>query len=570
MEISQATRLPSKYPHPNPSLASQRNVEFVLENLKDLAIFLIDSEGIICSWNRGSERVFGFQDAEVIGKSFSTIFTPEDVLAGIPMRELTTAKSEGKAEDERWHQRKDGSRFWASGAVEPVAGENGEQQFIKVVRDATDRKRAEDADRMESIGRLAGGMAHDYNNMLTSILGYGELLASSTPMEAFQQVWLDEIVTAAGRAAALTQDLLAFSRRQMITPKPMNLNDTVRKLQGRLRMILGERVQLFIRLDPDLENALLDRERIEQVLLNLALNAREAMPEGGVVDIGTRSAKAIAKAGINASVAEAATAASSANALNAASAASGREILPGPSGEAAEPEARDYITLVFKDNGKGMDAETAAHAFDPFFSTKPKSTGSVGLGLSTGYGIIQQSGGTISLTSVLGGGTEIEIHLPVFRETDLPSGPEAHSAPPVPGFAPGGESKRKKTVLLVEDEIAVRKLAYHVLRNSGFEVLEAKDGEEGLAIYHAQSLAIDMIVTDVVMPKLGGLAMAQKILSRHPEAHILFMSGYSEDPISSLTMPHVNCAFLHKPFTVADLLRKIDASIRSQPGEAKG
>jgi PAS domain S-box-containing protein len=310
MEPTQDSR-PRREP-PNALLASPLNAGFVLENLKDHAIFLVDPDGMICSWNHGSERVFGFKDAEVIGKPFSTIFTPQDVQAGIPQRELTTAKSEGKAEDERWHQRKDGSRFWASGAVVPVTGENGEQQYVKVVRDATDRKRAEDADRMESIGRLAGGVAHDYNNMLTSILGYGELLASSIPDEGFQRVWLEEILTAAERAATLTRDLLAFSRRQMIAPKPMNLNDTVRKLYGRLQMILGDQVQVLTRLDPDLENALLDQEQIEQVLLNLALNAREAMPGGGVVDIITRSARATTKAGINASIAGAASAASSA------------------------------------------------------------------------------------------------------------------------------------------------------------------------------------------------------------------------------------------------------------------
>jgi len=551
-------------------LASPRKAVFVLENLKDHAIFLLDSDGMICSWNPGSERVFGFKDTEVMGNTFATIFTPEDVLAGIPERELATAKSEGKAEDERWHQRKDGSRFWASGAVMPVAGENGEEQYIKVVRDATDRKRAEDADRMESIGRLAGGMAHDYNNMLTSILGYGELLASSLPEHGHQQTWLSEILTVANRAAALTQDLLAFSRRQMIAPRPMNLNDTVRKLQGRLRLILGDRVQVFARLDPDLEMALLDQEQIEQVLINLALNAREAMPEGGVVEISTCSAKATAKAGVGASVAEAATAASSADALNAASAASGREIQPGPSGDAPEAESRSYITLVFKDNGKGMDAETSAHAFDPFFSTKPKTTGSVGLGLSTGYGIIQQSGGTISLRSVLGSGTEFEIHLPVHGENAKASGPEAASDDQVSASLPGGEGERKETVLLVEDEISVRNLVSHILRSSGFEVLEAADGEEGLAIFHAHSQAIEMVVTDVVMPKLNGLEMARHILSRKPDARILFLSGYSDDPMPSMKMPHENCAFLHKPFTVANLLQKIGEAIPSKPRAERG
>lgn len=544
-------------------LASPRKVGSVLENLKDHAIFLLDSEGLICSWNPGSEHVFGFKDADVIGKSFATIFTPEDVKAGIPGKELAIARSEGKAEDERWHQRKDGSRFWASGAVVPVRGEQGEQQFIKVLRDATDRKRAEDADRMESIGRLAGGMAHDYNNMLTSIMGYGELLASSLPKSGVHQVWLSEMLTAADRAASLTRDLLAFSRRQMIAPKPMNLNDTVRKLQGRLRMILGDRVQVFMHLDPDLEEALLDQEQIEQVLLNLALNAREAMASGGIVDIRTRSAKADAAAGKGASSAAAATAASSADALNAASAANDREILPGPSGAAPEAEPRDYITLVFKDNGKGMDEETSAHAFDPFFSTKARTTGSVGLGLSTGYGIIQQSGGTISLKSVLGEGTEFEIHLPVFREKPASVG-EAVPDAREPEAGAGGRNvrgERKGTILLVEDETAVRKLASHVLRTGGFEVLEAQDGEEGLALFRSRPHSIDMVVTDVVMPRMNGLAMVEAILSRKPDARILFMSGYSDDPISSLAMPHADCAFLHKPFSVADLLQKAEQAI---------
>jgi two-component system cell cycle sensor histidine kinase/response regulator CckA len=255
--------------------------------------------------------------------------------------------------------------------------------------------------------------------------------------------------------------------------------------------------------------------------------------------------------------------------LNVASAASGREILPGPSGEASQAESRDFITLVFKDNGKGMDAETSAHAFDPFFSTKSQSTGSVGLGLSTSYGIIKQSGGTISLTSVPDKGTEFVIHLPIYREEALPLAPGASASVQVmasvkiPTSEPSKESERKKTVLLVEDESAVRKLASQVLSNNGLNVLEAKDGEEGLAIFRAQPHAIDIVVTDVVMPKMSGVDMARNILSRKPNAHILFMSGYSDDPLSFLDMPHENCAFLHKPFSVANLLAKIEETIRS-------
>jgi PAS domain S-box-containing protein len=548
---------------------SERKMDFVLENLKDHAIFLVNAEGLISSWNTGTERVFGYTESEAVGQPFGTIFTPEDIKAGVPEKELVTARTVGKAEDERWHQRKDGSRFWASGAVLPVQSDRERSHFVKVLRDATDRKRAEDADRMESIGRLAGGVAHDYNNMLTSIIGYCELLASSTPEDSHHQDWLGEMLTSANRAAALTRDLLAFSRKQMITPVPVNLNEVIVRMEGLFRTTLGGHIQLFTHLDPGLENTMLDKGQIEQVLLNLALNAREAMPEGGSVTISTASAKATDKVAMTATVAGAATAASAATALNAASAASAEpaDSAPGLAGKTEAIQDRSYVTLIFKDNGKGMDEETSAHAFDPFFSTKPKSTGSVGLGLSTGYGIIQQSGGTISLSSVPGSGTEFVIHLPVFEEaaSENKQGAPMAAAPAKPTAGAG----RKETILLVEDEATVRKLASEVLRKSGFQILEAGNGEEGLAIFNAQPDQIDLVVTDVVMPKMSGLTMARQILSRLPEAPIVFMSGYSEDAISDLNMPDRNCVFLHKPFSVANLLEKIDEAITTDQVPAK-
>ncbi|MDQ3000120.1 MAG: PAS domain S-box protein [Fibrobacterota bacterium] len=551
-------------------LDSENKMDLVLENLKDHAIFLVNKEGLIVSWNKGTERVFGYNEAEALGKPFSTIFTPEDILAGIPNLELVKASADGKAEDERWHQRKDGSRFWASGAVLPIPSEQEKSHFIKVLRDATDRKRSEDADRMASIGRLAGGVAHDYNNMLTSIIGYCELLADSIPQkDNNHQEWIGEMLSSANRAAALTRDLLAFSRKQMNTPEPVNLNEIIHKMEGLFRMTLGGHIQLSTELDPGLENALLDKGQIEQVLLNLALNAREAMPDGGNVTITTASYKTTAKAAISANTAGAASAASNATALSAASAAAlAGERPPEPDFIAPEGETKPYVTLTFRDNGKGMDAETASHAFDPFFSTKPKSTGSVGLGLSTGYGIIQQSGGTISLSSVPGKGTEFVIHLPVFAENA--SDPRL-DVPLVakPAMMSGLEGGRKETILVVEDESAVRKLASAVLRKSGFQILEAKDGEEGLAIFNAKSQQIDLVLTDVVMPKMSGLAMARQILSRHPEVPIVFMSGYSEDALLELDMPDRNCVFLPKPFSVVKLLEKIAEAINTRQVAAK-
>ncbi|MDB5102499.1 MAG: sensor hybrid histidine kinase [Fibrobacteres bacterium] len=541
-------------------------MDFVLENLKDHAIFLINKDGLIRSWNKGTERVFGYKESEVLGQPFSTIFTPEDIQAGVPEKELVVARSAGKSEDERWHQRKDGSRFWASGAVMPVQGDKDQSDFIKVLRDATDRKRAEDADRMESIGRLAGGVAHDYNNMLTSIIGYCELLASSIPEDSHHQGWLEEMLASANRAANLTRDLLSFSRKQMITPVPLNLNEIILKMEGMFRMTLGGNIQLHTVLDPDLEMTYLDKGQIEQVLLNLALNAKEAMPDGGDVTIRTESSAATRKVAAKAGAAEAASAASDATALNASAAnASGSDAKPtGPSDADGTIAVKPYVTVIFKDNGKGMDEETSAHAFDPFFSTKPKATGSVGLGLSTGYGIIQQSGGTISLTSVPGTGTEFEIHLPVYVENEsVPPQERLITKQTAPSRGTG--KTRTETILLVEDEATVRRLASEVLRKSGFRILEAKDGEEGLAIFEAQSQAIDIVVTDVVMPKMSGLAMARKILSRKPDAPIVFMSGYSEDALSALNMPDRKCVFLHKPFKVLDLLAKIDEAIAAMP-----
>lgn len=533
---------------------------FVLENLKDHAIFMIDSQERISNWNKGAERLFGFNDEEAVGNAFSMIFTPEDIQAGVPGSELSIAKSIGKAEDERWHQRKDGTRFWASGAVVPVHSEAAPFHYIKIVRDATDRKRAEDADRMESIGRLAGGVAHDYNNMLTSIIGYCELLSASLDEGTRDQEWLGEILASANRAASLTQDLLAFSSKQMVKPESVNLNGLIGKMQGLLRTTLGPQTRLIIEPDPALEEAILDRGQIGQVLMNLALNAREAMPDGGVVTITTISAKATARAEAAASVAGAASAASATAALSASSHASGEEIQPGPIGEKETAPSKAFVTLTFKDSGMGMDAETAAHAFDPFFSTKPRTAGSVGLGLSTGYGIIQQSGGTISVTSVLGEGTEFVIRLPIIEagETGAPekAGPEirkpARQGPAVP---------RTETILLVEDEPAVRRLAGEVLRSQGFKIMEACDGLEGLALFESRMDEIDMVLTDLVMPNLGGLAMAQKILSRKPDTRFVFMSGYSDELVSEWDKEHGRSLFLHKPFTVSGLLDRIEEAI---------
>jgi PAS domain S-box-containing protein len=548
---------------------SERRMDFVLENLKDHAIFLINHEGLITSWNKGTERVFGYHAEDMLGRPFASIFTPEDALAGIPDRELIVARSAGKAEDERWHQRKDGSRFWASGAVLPVNGNREKSDFIKILRDATDRKRSEDADRMESIGRLAGGAAHDYNNMLTSIIGYCELMIASTSGDEREQRWLGEILTSANRAANLTRDLLSFSRKQMIAPERISLNDIILKMSGLLRTTLGGQVQLNLVLDPQLEQALLDKGQIEQVLLNLALNAREAMPDGGEVTLTTVSAGATGRALAAASAAASKdTATGESLPLGAASAAiqehvqGGKVAFPGSDAVVLEPGSTPFVTLIFKDNGKGMDAETAAHAFDPFFSTKSKATGSVGLGLSTTYGIIQQSGGTISLASVPGTGTEFEIRFPVFNKAEANPLESGAMQPSVP-VSPTREETRKECILVVEDEAAVRNLVSEILGKKGFRILEAKDGEEGLALFTTRGSHIDLVLSDVLMPKLGGVAMARRIHEIRSDVPIVFMSGYSENAASALDKERRG-PFLQKPFSIANLISLLDKALEKR------
>lgn len=358
---------------------SERKLEFVLENMKGHALFMMDTEGRIATWNKGATRLLGYEAQEILGKHFSILFIEEDVDARAPMAELAKAKTEGKAEDERWHKRKDGSLFWASGAVTPLSDhEGGFRGYIKVLRDASQRKRDEDAQKMQSIVRLAGGVAHDFNNLLTTISGYSELLLASRNLDETTRSGLEEIREAGNRAAALTRQLLAFGGRQILEPLVLDLNEWIGDLEKPIRGALGEGIQLSIETDPDLEKILMDPAQMEQILLNLALNARDAMKSGGQTLIRTANLD-----------------------LNDKEQAATLSLKPG-----------HYVLLTFSDTGKGMDAQTRAKAFEPFFTTKRMGARPIGLGLSSVYGILRQSGGTIMLNSRYGEGAEFSIYLP--------------------------------------------------------------------------------------------------------------------------------------------------------------
>jgi PAS domain S-box-containing protein len=366
--------------------------------------------------------------------------------------------------------------------------------------------------RLEAVGRLAGGIAHDFNNLLTVILTYAgfsiDQLHDSDPMRAD----LRQVVVAGELAASLTKQLLAFSRKQVMEPRVINVNATVGGIETMLRRLLGEDIDIRVHAAGDLGNVLADPGQLEQVIMNLAVNARDAMPAGGSLTIETANVE-----------------------LDEEYAAQHFEVTPGR-----------YVRLSMADTGTGMDADTRVRIFEPFFTTKEKAKGT-GLGLSTVYGIVKQSGGDIQVYSEPGQGTAFKIYLP--RVDDAPS----ERSVPAPPVAPS----RGETILLVEDEDAVRKAAERILRAAGYEVVSAATGAAAVAFVAEHQRAIDLLLTDVVMPKMSGRELADRLMTDAPGLKVLFTSGYTDNAIVHQGALDPGTAFLGKPFSPAALVRKV-------------
>ena len=372
------------------SITGERRFQLLVDAVIDYGLYLLDPDGRVASWNPGAERMKGYASNEILGRPFSTFFTEEDLQAGLPARALETARREGRFEAEGWRVRKDGTRFWALAVLDAVRDENGALiGFVKITRDITERRDAErrlaeareqlfQSQKLETIGRLTGGVAHDFNNLLTVVVASLERLARSIPPEDKERHRaVQNAMQAADRAAALTQQLLAFARKQVLRPVATDANALIRRLVELLHRTLGEGVVMETDLAPDLWVTYTDPNQLENVLLNLAVNSRDAMPEGGTLRIATRNF-----------VAEAAD---------------------GTEG----PMPGSYIAVEVSDSGTGMTKEVAERAFEPFFTTKPLGQGS-GLGLSQTYGFAMQSRGHVSLDSAPGRGTTIRLYLPRF------------------------------------------------------------------------------------------------------------------------------------------------------------
>ncbi|HEU4588939.1 MAG TPA: PAS domain-containing protein [Gemmatimonadales bacterium] len=625
----------------------------LVEQVEDYAIFLLSPEGHNATWGPAVERIFGYSKAEFIGQSVAQLFTPEDRAAGEPQRELREARERGKASDDRWLMRKDGSRVWAQGMTTALYGPDGDLiGYGKVLRDLTQQRLAEEAlarseqrrqlalmaadvgtgiydletrqleldenvrrmlgmhpgepvrsldtvlahihpddrhrlieavqaavategrfevevraiapdgtmrwlrgrgkvladetgtarmlagsavdlterrelerrlqesQRMDAVGQLAGGVAHEVNNMMTVILGITDILLSGPGAAALPRRDLEQIRTAAARAAAVTGQLLAFSRRQMLQPTAVRLDALIAQMEPVLRRILGEDKELVVRFAPRIEPVRVDARQVEQVVINLALNARDAMGYGGRLTIGLST----------------------------------DDVDPAFRHRHGQSELSpgSYVVLSVRDTGHGMDDVTRERIFEPFFTTKPVGAGA-GLGLAVAYGIVRQSGGQIFVESEPGRGTEFEVYFPVAPE---PTG--------------AGARRASSTILLVEDEPMLRDWAARILEHGGYHCLQAASAKEALQIAESRLHEIDLAIIDLVMPQMSGRELGETLHRLRPELPILYMSGYGDEDLARRDLMRAGAPLLQKPVDARTLLERVQSvlagSQRTPPG----
>ena len=464
----------------------------------------------------GFERITGYSQEEVLGKNCRFLQGKETDRDTV--KEIHDAVVDGQScSVEILNYRKDGTTFWNALSLNPVHGESGTlEYFVGVQNDITHRMHLESqlrqSQKMDAVGRLAGGVAHDFNNLLTVISGYSDLILSAPGDEKNVRESARFISEAGSRAAALTQQLLGFSRQSMLKPEILDINSAITEGAKLLRRLLGSDIEFMTVLQPDLNQVKVDPGQLDQVLMNLAINARDAMPEGGKLTIESSNVF-----------------------LSDEYAATHLDCKTGP-----------HVMLAVSDTGCGMNRDVVARIFEPFFTTKPKGKGT-GLGMATVFGIVQQSGGCIHVYSEPGHGTMFKIYFPAV------TGP----APSVDDTAARLGIRGSETILLVEDDERVRKLALVTLERFGYTVLTAISGEDALRVARDHRGVPDLLLTDVVIPDFSGPELAERIRVLYPEVRVLFMSGYTDDAVIRLGLLHGTVSFIQKPFGQIDLARKV-------------
>jgi PAS domain S-box-containing protein len=501
---------------------SENRFRLLVQGVTDYAIYMLNPDGYVSNWNAGAQRIKGYTQDEIVGEHFSRFYTEEDRADGLPWRALETAAREGRFEAEGWRLRKDGSRIWASVVIDPIHDDQGDMiGFAKITRDITERRNAQDAleqtraalfqsQKMEAVGQLTGGIAHDFNNLLTIIVNNLDFLTRNV-REPRDIKLIESAQRAAERGAKLTQQLLAFSRRQPLQPDIHDPNTLIQGFEMVLRRACGEMIDLQLALSPRLKSAHIDGPQFEAALLNLVVNARDAMSDGGVLTITT------------------------ANIVRNETDRSTSHMPPGP-----------YVSVAVQDTGQGIPPEILDRVFEPFFTTKEVGKGT-GLGLSQVYGFVMQSGGHIDIESVPGQGTKVLMLLPALEgKEELKDEPET--------VRPARQSAG--TVLIVEDEPAVLEVAAEIFESLGYDILTAVDAVTGLEILKSD-MPIDVLFSDVVMPNgMNGVELSRKARELRPGIKILLASGY---PMSTLPSEGFGegTSFISKPYRWTELADKL-------------
>ena len=508
---------------------SEASYRRLVEGVTDYAIFQLDPAGLVTTWNPGAQRIKGYTRDEIVGQHFSAFYTEEDVETKLPERALRTAVETGKYDAEGWRVRKDGSRFWASVVIDPIYDEQRRiSGFAKITRDITERREAQlllkatqeqlaASQKMEAVGQLSGGIAHDFNNLLMVVIGNLETVqrqAAKQPSNPAMSRALANAMRGAQRAATLTSRLLAFSRRQALDPKPMDVNKFLVGAADFIQRSLGENVQVEVVGSPGLWFVEVDANQLEVALLNLAINGRDAMPSGGKLTI--ESANVFADENYS---------------------RYNPEIAPG-----------QYVAICVTDNGVGMPSDVIDRAFEPFYTTKELGQGT-GLGLSQVYGFVKQSGGHVKIYSEVGQGTTVKIYLPrlLGRVTE-------EDEPDAEGTQVGAEES--ETILVVEDNTDVRAYLAEVLRSLNYKVTTVPNTQAALDVLQ-QNGPIDLLLTDIVMPGGNGRELAKQAAILRPDVQVLFMTGYSRNAVVHQGRLDEGVDLLQKPVSQAQLATRV-------------
>jgi PAS domain S-box-containing protein len=505
------------------SAQNERSLALLIDGVTDCAIYMLDPTGVVTSWNPGAQRIKGYSASEIPGRHFSQFYVEDDRARGEPERALAVAARVGRYEAEGWRMRKGGSRFWANVVIQPIRDERSTLLgFAKITRDMTARRELEDhlrqAQKMDALGQLTGGIAHDFNNLLTVIGGNIETVGRRLQDgKADNAKFIERALGGVARAERLTRQLLAFARRQPLEPKTVDADKLLAGLSDILKRTLGPRIEVEMIRGAGLWRPRVDPNQLEHAVINLAINARDAMPEGGKLTIETANAS-----------------------LDEAYAAAYSEVTPG-----------QYVLISVSDSGMGMPPEVREKAFDPFFTTKPVGQGT-GLGLSQVYGFLKQSGGQVTIYSEPGKGTTVKLYLPRSLT--------AEESLRVATLPVGDLSAQGETVLLAEDDAEVRSHTAGLLRELGYGVVEA--GTMASALVTLQERAeVKLLLTDVGLPDGDGRKLADAARAISPELKILFMTGYTRNAIVHHGLLDPGVIVLTKPFNFEGLAARVKAAL---------